>query len=240
MCNLIKLHYCTVKKTKQQQPNPKDSNQAQTTAKKRKIIIHKMDRIDLVVSLVFDNDETFKNLTKMDLMKTVLTSKQYKSNKNIMRQIDINYIKYNVYKLFEIFDENIKNMGLSKDRRNIENYTIYMNNIDIISNIIQKECIEFQHCFIDLVIAEYKEYVYENFYGKNFDGIQCIYMKTYKEFLISNDLLYDHVHDPNHYMYQDTNRLYMFYEKIEKFDDYKIKEENYYRYVYDSYDDYDE
>lgn len=192
-----------------------------------------MDRIELVVSLVFVNDETFQNLTKNELANLMLTSKQSYTNKNIIRQIDIMYIKINVYEIFKIFDENIKNMGISKDRRDMEKYSLYMNNIYQISTTVQKECMEFQDCFIDLVIAEYKEYVYENFYSRNFDGIKCIYMKTYKDFLISNNLLYDHVHDPTHFMYKDNNKTYNFYEKIEKFEDYKTKELDYYNYVYE-------
>jgi hypothetical protein len=72
--------------------------------------------------------------------------------------------------------------------------------------------------FTMLLIAEFKELVYESIFFPHFDqydndrmcGLERV-IKTY----YGDDVLENHIHDPEHFLFNDGRHHYMFYERYE-------------------------
>lgn len=68
-------------------------------------------------------------------------------------------------------------------------------------------------CFEKLIIAEYKEYVYNcdskhyRYFGADYYDKMCEYTKFINMLDVDN-----YVHDPGHFMFNDKSKKYYFYE----------------------------
>ncbi len=84
--------------------------------------------------------------------------------------------------------------------------------------------------FMNLLIAEYKEMVYESIYFPYFYHDEYLHMEEMERIICEyygEDTLYDHYHDPTHFMFDDGMHHYMFYEMVEKYDRCILDEEIY-------------
>jgi hypothetical protein len=84
--------------------------------------------------------------------------------------------------------------------------------------------------FMNLLIAEYKEMVYESIYFPHFYHDEYLHMEEMERIICEyygEDTLYDHYHDPTHFMFDDGIHHYMFYEMVEKYDRCILEEEIY-------------
>lgn len=73
--------------------------------------------------------------------------------------------------------------------------------------------------FQNLLIAEYKELVYESIYFPHFDRLDMLQTCELKRMILNyygQEILDNHMHDPLHPMFNDDKHFYMFYEMVEK------------------------
>lgn len=173
-----------------------------------------MEQSELVMDIVFSLDTTFTDLTKDECQNIFHIFPSYRylhSNKNIQNAFNkyftlyiynelYNYLMNNYYELYN------SNMKMKMNSEKIQEI------IDKIPNT------EIKDCFDRLVIAEYKE----QFYLKK-DKYTSYGLKLIESFIdyyypisddYSNDIIYNHKHDPSHYMFvNDSEYEFYYYEK---------------------------
>jgi hypothetical protein len=77
---------------------------------------------------------------------------------------------------------------------------------------------EVSDIFCKLLIAEYKEMLYESIYYPYFEYAEMLHMEEYERIIMEyygENTLWEHEHDPSHFMYDDDKHSYMFFEMIE-------------------------
>lgn len=176
-----------------------------------------MDRCSLVMSVVFDNNHAFEDLSKEDTMKLLLVSKLSITNKNIIKY----QTKYQVYHLFQKFDRNIVSLIFAK---NMDDDATILDCLQLqaeILTLVHHSQSEFKDCFFRLLFAVYKEYIYGSLYHPHFERTEYMIMAEYENIFHTDDELYAqlfcHQHDPTHYMFNHLNSCYYdFYDMIEK------------------------
>lgn len=121
--------------------------------------------------------------------------------------------------MFNKFDRNLISIvfakaGTDKDKLNAH-WKIHN---EILASVNQTDE-EFQECFFDLVVSEYKEYLYKNLFDPCFEIIERDIMLEYGEFIDSKEelqeILFNHRHDPTHFLFNDGKAPYDFYEIVE-------------------------
>lgn len=158
-----------------------------------------MEQSDLVISIVFDNDNTFKDLTKEETANILLTTKISQQNQNIKNMI----AKYSAEYLYRLLHNNIYNEKKKEE---------LLDKMHASSNDIQD-------CFKRIMMAIYKEIIYCNKTDDVFSHVTYDMMLEYKKIIHNNEEFYDpynHEHEPKHYMFADNKRCYLFYELFEK------------------------
>jgi hypothetical protein len=183
-----------------------------------------MEQLFVVFSLVFSNENTFKDISKDECKKLLNTScSMCMLNYNIRHQMKKyskqhlhNKTKVQVQEYFNILDYNIMNILFAKnDNDNEVVSNLYLNEIEII-RMIQNSNNE--NIFINFLIAEFKERAYECIYYRNISIVEKAYSKELERIILDNygeNTLLTHRHDPSHFMYDDRQNFYMFYEMIE-------------------------
>jgi hypothetical protein len=119
-----------------------------------------------------------------------------------------NIIKNKINEFFDILNNNTIKLLFAKNRENLYQYEI-----EIMRNIKNSdiECL-----FRNLLIAEFKEKVYECIYFPHVKKIEVDHTFELKRIIINyygEDILFEHIHDPTHFIFE--NQFYMFYEMIE-------------------------
>ncbi len=158
-----------------------------------------MERSDLVLSIVFENDKTFKDLTKEETANILLATKISQENQNIKNMI----AKYTVEYFYRLLHDNIYDEA--KKEEVLER--MYSASSDI------------QDCFKRIIMATYKELLYCNKTDDVFSHATYDMILEYKKIIYDNEEFYDpynHEHDHLHYMFTDNKRCYLFYELFEK------------------------
>lgn len=173
-----------------------------------------MQQSELVMSLVLLNEQTFKNLSKEDVKKIVMTTKIVKENKNIERQ-------YNTYKAIDLYN---------KLHKVVIGYVFGKQTDETINELIShvyKSNEEIQKNFFNLMISEYKEYVYNSIYDPYFEDTEIKIMDKYECIIKSDEQIQErlckHVHEASDEIYERA--YYMFHEMVEKYG-YSILDEN--------------
>lgn len=158
-----------------------------------------MERSDLVLSIVFNNDNAFKNLTKEETRNILLATKISQENQNIKNMI----AKYTAEYFYRLLHNNIYDCSKKEDILE----RMYSSSDDI------------QDCFKRIIMATYKELIYCNKTDDVFSHATYDMMLEYKKIVYDNEEFYDpynHEHDPRHYIFADGKRCYLFYELFEK------------------------
>jgi hypothetical protein len=186
-----------------------------------------MPNTALVFEIVFENENTFCNISKEECKLLLDTScSMCMKNTNIlgfMQEQTINYtnrkLKAKTEDFFQKFDRNTISLFFAKAKKNEETIHKY----ELIETTLMEE-INSSLCkdlFRDLFIAEYKEKLYdfentlmeieEISHLNEFERIAYQYYGLHE--------LYNHIHDPDSFMYNDGKHYYSFYENIEKYGD---------------------
>ena len=178
------------------------------------------------MSIVFDNTETFKNLSADDTAKIMMTTKLYETNQNIIMARDI----YTAESMFNDLDEAITSyvMAVNKaitsyviDEENEEKQRLCEQKITEILENVRNSSDEVYDCFTMLFMAEYKERIYWSLYDCKKSDIEDDILAEYDNIINNYDydlfcILQEHYHDPEHYVFQNKNNtFYSFYEQIE-------------------------
>lgn len=122
-----------------------------------------------------------------------------------------------VKELFYILHSNTIKLLYAKKNNNNNEVEIYENEEKIILNKIKKS--ELEEMFLNYLISEYKEKIYESVYFIHQNNVDLQYISELKRIIKENyckvhNILIDHIHDYNNIIY--NNRTYMFYEMIKK------------------------
>jgi ethanolamine utilization protein EutP (predicted NTPase) len=206
-----------------------------------------MSNLELVVELVFDNTEAFKNLSAKQTMNLLLTSKQAHENKNIQHaRLQYNaryYARDMYYSVLETLEDACYFMSISRNTDACrERYHALFNEATNMIGIISEYCQNDAHireCLEMLIMAGYKEILYYRLYKSEpfiTYKVETFYRSYFFEKLaICNK--FTHVHNPSHYVF-DEDEYYEFHE-IEK-EQQKNMVEIYRDAIFGDESDYDE
>lgn len=119
---------------------------------------------------------------------------------------------------FNKFDSNFISIHIMKSMMPEKLSGLYIIQDEILGTVEQSDEY-FQECFFNLLIVEYKEYLYKDLFESSLNFMQHDIMQQYKEFLNSSEklqnILLNHQHDPDHLLFCNTKSEYMFYEIVE-------------------------
>ena len=181
-----------------------------------------MNQSELVFSLIFDNEDALKTISKQQIGILCCTTKLAMSNNNIM-QLRNKYMALDMYDsvlnkineaLFTLYNGGsaitvAKYKDLCNEAHNLmtDIYDFCCYNADV------KDCLEMY------IMAEYKETTYNIMYSYR-DNRYRHFHDMLSQVFIHNmhtsvcDDVYNHIHDPNHYVFD--GKKYKFYEEVEK------------------------
>ena len=125
-------------------------------------------------------------------------------------------LKNMTQRYFDQFDSNTISLFCAKHNKQEERVAELKTKEEALMNeIINSEVSEI---FCNLLIAEYKEKYYEYIYFPYFEHMEVLHMEEYERIILEyygENTLWEHEHDPTHFMYDDENHHYMFYDMIE-------------------------
>lgn len=172
---------------------------------------------ELAMSIVFDNDKAFRNLTRAQTIMLLLTTKFAATNKGVtmMRTKHYAWHLYNqIYDKMEQAAHATKYAKNEIDRQHV--YQLFREQDGMIANI-SHENEEIKDCMRRIVVSEYKEHLFKLVYHQDnttledlFHLLKCAFMDKYPETYLF------HSHDQQHYLFECMN--YRFYEVFEMHD----------------------
>lgn len=187
-----------------------------------------MPNTALVFEIVFENENTFNNISKEECKRLLDTScSMCMKNTNIlnfMQEQTINYtnrkLKAKTEEFFQKFDGNTISLFFAKAKKNEEKIHEYeLIEAKLMEEINSSLC---KNLFRDLFIAEYKEKLYDYEYTlleiEEIDHLNEFERIAYQYY--GFDELYNHIHNPDNFMYNDGKHYYSFYENVEKYGDH--------------------
>ena len=119
-----------------------------------------------------------------------------------------------VKELFDVLNSNTIKLLYAKKNNNNSITELYENEKEIMLKIKESGL---ENMFINYLISEYKEKIYESVYFIHQINVDLQYISELKRIIKENygdGILINHTHDPHNIIYD--NRKYMFYEIIEK------------------------
>lgn len=129
-----------------------------------------------------------------------------------MQKWHTNYkIAKEAQKLFEKFDQNMISLVLEKDKmltQDNKKIAEYYQNQQNILNMVCDSSMQLQECFFQLLMAEFKNAIYEEYHSYGFDRISYVIILEYSEFLYTTGMIYNYVYNPNHFIFQMTDKQY--------------------------------
>jgi hypothetical protein len=138
-------------------------------------------------------------------------------------------LKNTTQKYFDEFDKNTISLFFAKNKNDTALKKQYKENEELLmEKIIKTENI--RDIFEKLLIAEYKEKVYESINFPYFEYAEMLHMEEYKRIILEyygENTLWEHEHDPTHFMFDDGKHFYMFYEMVEVNGDYILDQHEY-------------
>lgn len=180
---------------------------------------------ELVLSIVFANTTCFENLTKEQTKMLMFTCKDAQLNENVEKM----RIKY---KATHIHDT-LKDLLYLRVSAEFKGDQVKMNEIDtkinelLYDDIYEGDC-ELADAFSKLMMAEYKERIFDSFYDPSADNfIDKKMLEAYDKIIMDDECFYDpynHYHNPTHYMFtgDGSQYEYSFHELFEKHKNYTI------------------
>jgi hypothetical protein len=187
-----------------------------------------MDMSELVMSIVFDNEEAFKNTSKQQIGIICNTTKLAVSNNTIM-QLRQKYMALDMYNsVSNKLDEALFTLHNGGGPKTVAKYTALCNEAhDMMADIYDfcyynadvKECLEM------VIMAEYKEATYNIVYSYRDNSYREMY-HLYEQVFNNYIDIYNHIHNPYHYVF--NGKKYNFYEEVEKHGDSVLE-------IYDSF-----
>jgi hypothetical protein len=130
---------------------------------------------------------------------------------------------------FDEFDKNTISLFFAKNKNDTALIKQYKETEEhLMDKIIKTDNI--RDIFEKLLIAEYKERVYESINFPHFEYTEMLHMEEYKRIIIEyygENTLWEHEHDPTHFMFNDGKHFYMFYEMVEVYGDYILDQLEY-------------
>ena len=136
-------------------------------------------------------------------------------------------LKEMTQRYFDQFDSNTISIFCAKHNKQYERVVELKTKEEALMNEIFNS--EVSDIFCDLLIAEYKEMYYESIYFPHFEHGEMLHMEEYERIILEyygENTLWEHEHDPTHFMYDDGNHHYMFYDMIEKRGFYILDEQD--------------
>lgn len=124
----------------------------------------------------------------------------------------------NIKGYYEELDSAIISLTFAKNKNDTQKIETSLSKIEDILSKVHNHCEpEMADGFTQLLMAEYKERVYESIFHMHFDKIDYDILCEYDDLITSRPHLYDpynHIHDPSHFIFVDK-RFYSFYEMFE-------------------------
>lgn len=130
--------------------------------------------------------------------------------------VHVEQLKFMTQEYFDQIESNMVTMICAEKRKQLNIIVDCQKKEDEMMQEINKSKIA---CvFKNLLIAEYKEMVYESIYYPHFDDFDADRLCELERMVLNyygQEELDNHVHDPSHYMFDDDRHFYMFYEMVE-------------------------
>jgi len=166
----------------------------------------------LVLQLVFDNKESFKNLDRKECKNIlqVFHKELVQTNMNILNAC----ILYNCEHFYYKLNHNIRRYLFAKKKYNKVKMELYMKKEKNIMNMIM--LCSYADCLKMFLLSEYKEYIHENMfspYHKQIDNDILNELERIVHNLYGFDDVYNYRHNPHHFLFK--NKLYTYYDLIE-------------------------
>jgi peroxiredoxin len=178
---------------------------------------------ELALSIVFDNTNCFKNLDKQQTKMLLLTCKDAKLNENIEKM----RVKYVATNLFQNLDTSVTSLMFAHYNSDLAKIEKTQSQIVTILNDVYARNDAVSDAFKMLTISEYKEQIYNSINDPTFEMVEMDILYTLDEIINENPELFDvynHQHDPSHFIFEDRKVEYSFYEQVEKDGGYILDE----------------
>jgi len=169
-----------------------------------------MDKAELIIDIVFRLETTFDNLTRDECVNIFHTFPKYiKVNKNIKEAFN-KYLTHHIYNTISTYvmsSSYLCLLGLQEKKTYFDENKAGLDNI--LAMIKQDEI---RNCFESLLIAEYKEILfedsYDSYYNNKYD-MQIIDLII--DYYFNDDItrILNHKHDENHYMFRDVQYKFL-------------------------------
>ncbi len=169
---------------------------------------------ELALTVTLNNDNAFGNLTKEQTIMIFQTFKDAKYNKCLMNMRN----KYITYGIYNNMHSAIISLAFGNNKNDMPKILDSHNKINGCLSKIYDSNEEIQDAFIRLFLAEYKELVYGSLHVPHFERIETDILAIYENIIAQNKEYYDvynHWHDPTHYMFVDKKYMYDFYDAFE-------------------------
>jgi len=177
-----------------------------------------MESSEFVFSIIIDTIQDYKAFSCESIRALFATNKQCRNNPNIA----LVYKKYLAQHIFNVFHESIISFVISKHDK-IDNKFDYDNFIEnLFDNIIFKELPLVATWIKNMIIAEYKEQLYNMIFSRYItitDDIEIQILDKYDNIIFDKKKIEwfdieNHEHNPQDIVYD--HGTYIFYERIEK------------------------
>lgn len=187
-----------------------------------------MDRADLVFSIVCDSN-VGKIFKKEEVAALMLVSKDCVGCELLKDSICVYKARY----LLEQLHSKTISLVFAKNKGETQK----VEQLEQTEKEILQSALEVQDFFIMGLMADYKEKVYDSktdaYFSSTDDAMMCEYKRIVNTVVGDDDAVYNHIHDPNHPIFQDGNKhYYCFYEE------YEINEASIFDVYYDEEDEY--
>jgi hypothetical protein len=174
-----------------------------------------MDRSDLVLSIVFDCKETFKDLSQDDTVNVIMATKLSETNENITLMKN----KYSAEHLYDKLNKSVTSLVCAKDRQDKDKEESSKEKIANVFDVLKNSSNEIYDYFCMLLMTEYKEMIYNSICDPTFEKIEADILREYDNIIDNDEDLYyialEHYHDPNHVVFQNKPSWYSFYHMAE-------------------------
>lgn len=181
-----------------------------------------MNNSELVISIVLDNNNAFHYLSAQEIA-TLMTSCKNAWNSNVLKNMRNKHrALYLYYKAWDIMNEAyfvLKHYRTSKDLA--LSRKLFKEHKEIVK-AFYNETNDVKDCLSRILIAEYKELLYDLAYDYIDNSSYYDYeflLENFKYNMLQNLTFCNitHIHDPTHYTFMDIdNNYYKFYIQIEK------------------------
>jgi hypothetical protein len=176
---------------------------------------------ELVISIVFDNKECFKTLDKQQTKMLLFICKEATKNENIEQM----RVKYAATTLHETFEKCVTSLTFAINKNDLIKIEELQNKIDDILKEVHTRNNAISDAFKMLAIAEYKELVFNSIFDPTFERIESDILHNLHKIIDDNSELfnaYNHHHDPLHFIFDNKQCVYSFYELVEKHGQHSI------------------